>query len=225
MRGLKKLFVTLTAALTLLGASAQPDAATADSLNRAVATFIASNFKVAMENAIADLGNTGVKFDADAVRRMVIEDMSKPYDSEAHNRAMSVIEASVNAVSAAASDSLLQAAAAQPGAEVMPSGLVFRTVEQGSGGHPTPESTVTVRYRASLPDGTVIDEVLPEEEPLVCKASDLTKGFTEGLTMMQPGGKYTITLPADLAYGKDGVQGVIPPDCAISFDVTLLNFE
>ena len=61
--------------------------------------------------------------------------------------------------------------------------------------------------------------------PMTCKASDLTKGFTEALTMMQPGGKYIITLPSDLAYGKEGVPGVVPPDCAIQFEVTLLKSE
>lgn len=224
MRKLTKLFVALAFALTLPTASAQTSVP-ADSLDSAVATFIASNFKVAMENAIADLQQTGLKVDADAVRRMVIENMSKPYDSDAHTRATAIIENAVNSISAAASDSLLRAAAAEPGAEVLPSGLVFRTITKGHGGSPTPDSTVSVRYRATLPDGTVIDEIGPDEKPLVCKASELTPGFTEALTMMQPGGSYVLTLPAALAYGEEGVPGVVPPGCAIRFDVTLLNFE
>ena len=224
MRIAGKFFAALAFSLTLITAPAQTSAP-ADSIDKAVATFISSNFKVAMDNAIADLEQTGLKVNADAVRRMVIENMSTPYDSIAHKRAMTTIENAVNSISAAASDSLLKAAAEQPGAKVLPSGLIFRTLTKGIGGSPTPESTVSVRFRAMLPDGTVIDEVTPDEAPLVCKASDLTPGFTEALTMMQPGGSYEITLPAALAYGEEGVPGVIPPGCAIRFDVTLLNFE
>ncbi len=221
---LKRLFALTLFALTLTGVSAQTNMR-ADSLDRAVATFIASNFKVAMDNAIADLERTGLKIDATAIRRMVIENMPAPYDSAAHNAATAIIEKAVNSVSIAASDSLLKTAADAPGAEMLPSGLVFRTIAKGTGASPTPASTVTVRYRASLPDGSVIDEIDSDEKPLTCKASDLTKGFTEALTMMQAGGKYIITLPSDLAYGAEGVPGVVPPDCAIQFEVTLLNFE
>lgn len=224
MRGFRRFIALIVLALTLTSATAQTNERT-DSLDRAVATFIASNFKVAMDNAIADLECTGLKIDAAAIRRMVIEDMPSPYDSDAHNAATAVIENAVGRVSIAASDSLLKAASAQPGAEVLPSGLVFRTLEKGQGASPTLASTVTVRYRATLPDGTVIDEIAPGDEPMTCKASDLTKGFTEALTMMQPGGKYIITLPSDLAYGKEGVPGVVPPDCAIQFEVSLLKYE
>lgn len=224
MRGFRRFIALIVLALTLTAVAAQTNERT-DSLDRALATFIASNFKVAMNNAIADLERTGLKIDAAAIRRMVIEDMPEPYDSAAHSAATAVIESAVGRVSIAASDSLLKAAAAQPGAEVLPSGLVFRTLEKGQGTSPTPASTVTVRYRATLPDGTVIDEIGPGDVPMTCKASDLTKGFTEALTMMQPGGKYIITLPSDLAYGKEGVPGVVPPDCAIQFEVTLLKSE
>lgn len=221
---LRRIVAALALTLTLTAASGQ-GSVPSDSLDRAVATFIASNFKAAMSNAIADLEHTGLKIDAEAIRAMIIEQMSTPYDSAAHSRATAAIEKAVSDVSAAASDSLLKAAAAEPGAKVLPSGLIFRTLEKGAGGSPTVESTVSVRFKASLPDGTVIDEIGPGEPPLSCKASDLTKGFTEALTMMQPGGRYLITLPADLAYGKEGVDGVIPPDCAIQFEVTLLNFN
>lgn len=224
---MKKLRGALALILLSLSAAAPHAVASAptDSIDSAVATFISSNFKVSLDNALADLARTGVRFDADAVRRLVVEQMSAPYDEAAHRRAVDTIEAAVAAVAAADSDSLLTAAAARPGAVVTPTGLVFETISEGTGASPSPDSTVTLRYRAMLPDGTVVDEIADDAEPMRTRVADLAKGMSEGLTMMRPGGTYRLTLPPALAYGTEGVPGVIPPDCAMQFDVTLLNIE
>ncbi len=58
---------------------------------------------------------------------------------------------------------------------------------------------------------------------MVATVSDLAPGMAEGLVQMHPGARCRLVLPASLAYGKEGVPGVIPPDCALSFDVELLD--
>ena len=60
-------------------------------------------------------------------------------------------------------------------------------------------------------------------EPLTTTVNQLCKGVTQGLLMMQSGGRYRITFPGDLGYGKNGIPGSVPPDCALQFDIELLE--
>jgi FKBP-type peptidyl-prolyl cis-trans isomerase len=49
------------------------------------------------------------------------------------------------------------------------------------------------------------------------------KGWQEGVTEMQKGGRYRLYLPYNLAYGENGNQG-IPPYETLTFEMEILNF-
>lgn len=116
-------------------------------------------------------------------------------------------------------DSVAQA----PGAITTPTGLVFQVITEGEGPMPTDGQTVSVMYTGSLSDGTVFDST---EQPIDLPVSRLVPGFTEGLKMMKPGGKYRLTIPAALGYGDTGAGGgIIPPGAALQFDVQLIEIK
>ena len=214
----------LLAAPVLTASAATPAPATAP-LDEAVAVFVASNIKLAVQNALQNLVTTGVDVDTVAVKRLIIEELGRPYDAEAHRVANLVIEQAVTAKAVAEGDAFLKAASARPGAQTLPDGLVIETLTEGTGAVPGPESTVVFRYTGTMPDGTVFDTVGPGEEPLTARVADLTPGMTEGLQHVKAGGTYRLTLPAELGYGKEGVPGVIPPDCVLQFDIELIDIK
>ena len=51
----------------------------------------------------------------------------------------------------------------------------------------------------------------------------LVPGFSAGLKLMKPGGRYRIVIPASLGYGERGVPGNIPSGAPLDFLVDLLE--
>lgn len=104
--------------------------------------------------------------------------------------------------------------------EVTPSGLHFETLKAGTGETPQSTDKVRVTYVGRLADGTVFDST---DEPIEFDVNRLVKGFTEGLQLMREGGRYRMFIPASLGYGDRGVDGVIPGNAVLDFEVELIG--
>ena len=89
------------------------------------------------------------------------------------------------------------------------------------GDAPTAEDTVRCHYEGRLVDGTVFDSSYKRGEPLDFPVSGVIKGWIEGLQLMKAGGKATLTVPSELAYGDAGT-GPIPGKATLVFDIELL---
>ena len=124
----------------------------------------------------------------------------------------------------AATDPALVAAAAEKGAVVTASGLVFRVLEAGKGNEPKATDTVRVHYRGTFPDGREFDSSYKRNQPASFPLNRVIRCWTEGLQLMKPGGKARLTCPADIAYGERGAgNGLIPPGAVLVFEVHLLG--
>lgn len=118
--------------------------------------------------------------------------------------------------------SVLDQAAAEPGAVKTESGMVYRSLEEGSGESPGPTDHVTVHYRGTLRGGEVFDSSYDRGQPATFALNQVVPCWTEGLQRMKPGGKAKLVCPPDLAYG-DRQAGSIPPGATLTFEVELLE--
>ena len=117
----------------------------------------------------------------------------------------------------------LAAAAAEPGAQVKPSGLVFRVLKPGKGASPAATDTVKVHYRGTFPDGREFDSSYKRNQPASFPLNRVIKCWTEGLQLMTLGSTARLTCPAAIAYGERGAGGgEIPPNAVLRFEVELL---
>jgi FKBP-type peptidyl-prolyl cis-trans isomerase FkpA len=105
------------------------------------------------------------------------------------------------------------------------SGLVYHETLAGTGAMPTGRNTVKVHYHGTLIDGSIFDSSMDRGQPLTFPLANVIKGWQEGVAMMKVGGKATIVVPYDLAYGNNGSPPTIPPGATLQFDVELLEIE
>ena len=121
-----------------------------------------------------------------------------------------------------AADAVTQAAAKEAGAVVTPSGLVYRSLKDGTGASPKATDTVKVHYRGTFPDGREFDSSYKRNEAIEFPLSGVIACWTEGVQRMKVGGKAKLTCPAAIAYGARGAGSAIPPNATILFEVELL---
>jgi FKBP-type peptidyl-prolyl cis-trans isomerase FkpA len=104
--------------------------------------------------------------------------------------------------------------------------------KQGTGAEAVAGKPVVVHYTGwlyepSLPEGKgkKFDSSLDRREPFSFPLGGgrVIRGWDEGVAGMKVGGKRTLIIPADMAYGARGAGGVIPPNAVLVFDVELLE--
>jgi len=133
---------------------------------------------------------------------------------------------SLAAGTAGAQSDPLAKAAAEKGAEVTPSGLVYRSLKEGSGASPAATDVVKVHYRGTFPDGKEFDSSHSRGQPATFPLNRVIKCWTEGVQKIKVGGKAKLTCPAAIAYGERGTPGgPIPPNATLLFEVELLGIE
>ena len=101
---------------------------------------------------------------------------------------------------------------------MLPSGLEFRVLKNGFGGHPTAADFAEFSFNARLISGKIVDSASPDL-PANLQVSNLLRGLSEALQRMQVGDRWELVVPADLAFGAKGTAAV-PPNQTLVFDIT-----
>ncbi len=120
-------------------------------------------------------------------------------------------------------EAFLAANAKKEGVVVLPSGLQYKVLKQGTGASPTTTDVVRTHYHGTFINGKVFDSSVERGEPAEFPVNGVIPGWTEALQLMKVGDKWQLFIPAKLAYGKRGSPGGIAPDTTLVFEVELLD--
>ena len=105
--------------------------------------------------------------------------------------------------------------------------LKIEVLNEGEGVAAKNGDNVSVHYTGTLEDGTKFDSSLDRGIPFDFDlgASQVIKGWDLGVLGMKVGEKRKLIIPADLAYGDNGIPGAIPPKATLVFEVELLEIK
>ena len=116
----------------------------------------------------------------------------------------------------------------KPGLETtLESGLRYIEHIKGDGELTKTGNSVIVHYSGFLSSGQKFDSSHDRGQPFnfTLGGNQVIKGWEEGLLNMKKGGKRTLIIPPELAYGSKGAGGVIPPNATLVFEVELVDFK
>lgn len=107
----------------------------------------------------------------------------------------------------------------------LPSGLSYKILEPGTGDKPAADATVVVNYTGRHLNGEVFDSS-EGRGPATFNLQGVVPGFSEGLQQIAKGGKATLYIPGNLAYGEQGAPAAnIGPNEMLIFDVELVDIK
>ena len=102
------------------------------------------------------------------------------------------------------------------------SGIAYKVIKEGTGDYFNEDDVVNVRYEGRRLNGEVFDA--SDEDTEVFELSGTISGFSEMVQLMKPGGKVTVVIPPEQAYGVQGNSSIEPNETLI-FDIEALGVQ
>ena len=106
------------------------------------------------------------------------------------------------------------------------SGVQYAVLEEGSGEQVTAGQPVTIQFTGWISDDlTLFASSFDTGEPVtfVAGAGQFIPGTEEVILEMREGGVRQLIIPAEQAFGAEGIPGLIPPDSDLILDVEVLE--
>lgn len=103
--------------------------------------------------------------------------------------------------------------------------IIVEDLKIGDGKEATPGCTVTCHYTGTFKDGTKFDSSVDRGEPATFGLEQVVEGWTLGIPGMKVGGIRKLTIPYQLAYGRGGRGGAIPPKSDLIFSIELKDVK
>ena len=99
------------------------------------------------------------------------------------------------------------------------SGIFYVMEVEGSGGHPSPTTTVVINYTGRLLNETIFDTA----NNAYINLAGTIEGWREGIPLFKRGGKGMLLIPSGMGYGPYP-RPSIPAHSVLIFDIELIDF-
>ena len=129
----------------------------------------------------------------------------------------------ISARSARQEQILFQNVRNQSGVGALPSGVNYVIMKAGTGMRPQAADSVLINVKGFLPDGKIFEDTYAKKTPLRGTPATFIPGLNEALQIMPVGSTWRVIIPSALAYGANGVAGLIPANSALIFEVELMD--
>jgi FKBP-type peptidyl-prolyl cis-trans isomerase len=191
-----------------------------DSLSYALGVSIATNlsqsglndvnYEVFLKGIQEHMDSTG-QMDVEAAELFIRTEMQRMSEKKSENNKK-------------AGEDFLAANKTKPGIQTTASGLQYKITQEGTGAQPDANDKVTVHYHGTTIEGKVFDSSVDRGQPATFGLNQVIPGWTEGLQLLKEGGKATLYIPQELAYGARAT-GPIEGYSTLIFEVELIKVE
>ena len=117
----------------------------------------------------------------------------------------------------------LSAVSQEDGIRKTGSGLMMKIHKTGHGREVKPDSRVRAHVTGRLINGSIGESTYESIDRPDFDLRARPLGVQEGMRGMREGGRRTLYLPAELAYGQDGEGPNYPPNSVVIFDIELIR--
>ena len=177
----------------------------------------------------SNLSTTDIDFDYEAFTNGVRDQVEKGITQFSEQEAIEIVETALQNASDLTAEinqqkeiDFLNENGGRPEVKTTSTGLQYEILIDTDGEKPSPDSVVRVNYEGVFIDGNIFD-TSDDEDGAFIPLDRVIPGWAEGLLLMGVGSKYKLYIPSELAYGKDGIQSMIPQYSTLIFTVELLE--
>lgn len=116
-------------------------------------------------------------------------------------------------------EAFLKKNAKEPGIKILPDGLQYRVLREGTGPMPQIDDQLYIKYRGKFVDGTEFNR----HSHFLIRCGGGIKGWQDALPRMKVGSKWQIFVPPDLGFGEEGEPPWgVGPDATLVFELEVL---
>ena len=107
-------------------------------------------------------------------------------------------------------------------------GLQITDTEVGTGAEAESMDFLTIHFEGALEGGEIFESTFERNEPIVVQVGSgqlPMQGWDEGMIGMREGGKRSLVIPPNLAFGDEGIEDFIPGGENIYMDIELVSIS
>ncbi len=173
----------------------------------------------------ADFGELNMKELHKAIDDVINDDslkISMAFANEIITKYMNKKQEVISVANMEAGKKFLEENKTKEGIVALESGLQYKVLAEGNGVFPAAEDTVEVHYKGTLIDGKEFDSSYTRGQTAKLALNQFIPGWIEGMQKVSEGGKISLYIPADLAYGNQKM-GTIEAGSTLIFEVELIK--